>query len=191
MFQCRCLHPHVTWLALSAYLQYTWEQGTHLLLSNRSAWHIMQLKGPSLNVSESYPKGHFGDMVADSPESCFSLTSLSWLMFGLAVTSFFKSGLIRTSSLDKGTNRCHHDLDQHPVPETLANSNTWFNSFTKDNANEWEINTKIHKALEIYYHSPYQLLQAPMVIQNQLEYQPNYITNFYVCSLLKCWSFLT
>lgn len=52
-----------------AYLQNTWVQGTHLLLSKRSAWQIMQLRGPSLNVSESYPNGHFGEMVAGLWES--------------------------------------------------------------------------------------------------------------------------
>ena len=55
-----------------AYLQNTWEQGTHLLLSKRSAWQTIQLRGPSLNVWESYPKGHLGETTADS------LTSFFW-----------------------------------------------------------------------------------------------------------------
>lgn len=89
-------------LALSAYLQYTWEQGTHLLLSYRSAWHIMQLKGPSLNVSESYPKGHFGDMVADSPDSCFALTSCPDWCFVWLSPLFFKEASSGRAALTKG-----------------------------------------------------------------------------------------
>jgi hypothetical protein len=35
------------------HLQNLWEQGLHLLHSWSSAWQIMQLRGPSLNVPES------------------------------------------------------------------------------------------------------------------------------------------
>lgn len=57
------------------YLQYTCEQGMHLLHSKRSALHIMQLKGPILKLSESYPRGHFGEIVADSVDSGLELAS--------------------------------------------------------------------------------------------------------------------
>lgn len=35
----------------------------------------MQLKGPILKDSESYPKGHLGEMVADSVDSGLDLAS--------------------------------------------------------------------------------------------------------------------
>lgn len=53
-----------------------WEQGTHLLHSKRSAWQIIQLRGPSLKVWESYPNGHLPPVLAASATS-FSASLLS------------------------------------------------------------------------------------------------------------------
>lgn len=53
-----------------------WEQGTHLLHSKRSAWQIIQLRGPILKVWESYPNGHLPPVPAASATS-FSAPLLS------------------------------------------------------------------------------------------------------------------
>ena len=42
-----------------------------MLLSKRSAWQTKQLRGPILNDWESYPKGHFGEAMAESFKSFF------------------------------------------------------------------------------------------------------------------------
>lgn len=57
-----------------------WEQGTHLLHSKRSAWQIIQLRGPILKVWESYPKGHLPPDFAASATSFSAplLSSLAW-----------------------------------------------------------------------------------------------------------------